>query len=57
MASFKERLTVFGWLRRLAANALDQELERALAENQALRAQWRAEHGDEPISYTDAERK
>jgi DNA-directed RNA polymerase specialized sigma24 family protein len=48
---------MFGWLRRWRGRALERQLERLLAENKELKAQWRAEQGDEPLPLTAEERQ
>jgi hypothetical protein len=40
---------MFGWLARFHRRAMERHVERALARAKAMRAQWRAEHGDEPF--------
>lgn len=48
---------MFGWLRRWRYRILRSYYEKVLAENRAWKAQWRAEHGDEPFPITPEERR
>lgn len=48
---------MLGWLRRWRDRALERQLEQLLAENAELKAQWRAEHGEEPFPLTPDERR
>jgi hypothetical protein len=40
--------TMFGWLRRCRERSLERQIERLLAENRAMKAEWRKLYGDEP---------
>lgn len=48
---------MFGWLRRWRRRALERLIVQQLAENRALKAQWREEHGDEPLPLTPEQRR
>ena len=48
---------MFGWLRRWRRRALERMIEQQLAENKALKVQWREERGDEPFPMTPDERR
>lgn len=48
---------MFGWFRRWRDRAARRRIERLLAENRALKAQWRDQRGDEPFPTTPAERR
>ena len=48
---------MFAWLRRLCNVVVERYVRHLAAKNQALRAEWRALHGDEPVPLTPQERQ
>lgn len=48
---------MFGLWRRFLRYANEYRLEYHLAQNRALKARWREEHGDEPFPLTPEERE
>jgi len=48
---------MFGWLRRWHRREMERIIEQQLAESRAFKAQWREEHGDEPVPLTPDQRR
>jgi cell division protein FtsB len=48
---------MFGWLRRWRERALEQQIDRLLAERRAMKAEWRRLHSDEPPALTEEQRR